>query len=127
MNTTIIVAIIAALTSSGVSSIIIYLMQRHDKKRDKEAENDSAQSKMLLGLGHDKLLYLTDKYVKRGAITIKEKRNLKFLVQPYFELGGNGDCEIGYDACSKLPIVSEEEADQMDINLKRKEYGLEVK
>ena len=127
MTTAIIVALIAAISSSGFMSLIIYLLQRHDKKREREEENNSAQSRMLLGLGHDKILYLTDKYVKRGAITLKEKRNLKFLAKPYFDLKGNGDCETGYDACLKLPVISEEDADILDIRQKRKEYGLEVK
>lgn len=126
MSTTIVAAIIAGLTSSGFMSLVIYLLQRHDKKKDKESENESAMSRMLLGLGHDKILYLTSKYVKRGAITLKEKTNLKCLVGPYFDLGGNGDCEIGYDACLKLPVVSDDEADLMDVNHKRKEYGFEV-
>lgn len=126
MNTAIIVAVIAALSSSGVMSLVIYLMQRHDRKKEKEDLNDSALTRMILGLGHDKLLYLTDKYVKRGAITLKEKRNLKFLSGPYFELGGNGDCETGYEACEKLPVVSDDDAEEMDTKIKRKEYGLEV-
>ena len=126
MNVAIIVAIIAALTSSGFMSLIIYILQRRDKRKDKESENESAMSRMLLGLGHDKLMYLSDKYVKRGAITLKEKRNLKFLAVPYFDLGGNGDCEIGYEACLKLPVVSDDEADLMDVKHKRKEYGFET-
>ena len=116
-------AIITALTSSGVMSFIIYLIQRRDKKREKEEANNSAQSRMLLGLGHDRIIYLTDRFVRRGAITLKEKRNLKFLCDPYFDLGGNGDCKIGYDACDKLPVVSEDEAEAMDERLRRKEYG----
>jgi hypothetical protein len=119
-------AIITALTSSGVMSFIIYLIQRRDKKREKEEANNSAQSRMLLGLGHDRIIYLTDRFVRRGAITLKEKRNLKFLCDPYFDLGGNGDCKIGYDACDKLPVVSEDEAEVMDERLRRKEYGYET-
>lgn len=128
---TIIVAIITAVTSSGFTSLIIFLIQRKDRMKEKEAEKYSAQSRMLLGLGHDKILFLTDKFVRRGAITLKEKRNLKYLYEPYHEappngLGGNGDCEIGYDACMKLPIVSEEDALAMDCTLHRKEFGIET-
>lgn len=122
----VITALVSALTSSGVMSLIIYLIQRRDKRKEKEEANNSAQSRMLLGLGHDKILYLTDKYVRRGAITLKEKRNLKFLADPYFDLGGNGDCKIGYDACEKLRVVSEDEAEMLDVDLKRKEYGFDV-
>lgn len=122
----VITALLSALTSSGVMSLIIYLIQRRDKKREKEEANHSAQSRMLLGLGHDKIIYLTDKFVRRGSITLKEKQNLNFLYQPYSDLGGNGDCKIGYDACDKLPVVSEEEAEAMDEKIRRKEYGYAV-
>ena len=128
MNTQILItALLSALSSSGVMSLIIYLIQRRDKKREKAEENDSAQSRMLLGLGHDRILHLTDKFVRRGSITLKEKRNLKFLCDPYFDLGGNGDCQIGYDACLKLPVVSDEEAEELDAKIKRKEYGIEIR
>lgn len=127
MNAQILItALLTALSSSGVMSLIIYLIQRRDKKREKVEENDSAQSRMLLGLGHDRILHLTDKFVRRGSITLKEKRNLKFLCDPYFDLGGNGDCQIGYDACLKLPVVSDEEAEELDAKIKRKEYGIET-
>lgn len=124
---TLLLAIITAVTSSGFTSFVIFLIQRKDRIKEKEAEKDSAQSRMLLGLGHDKILYLTDKFVRRGAITLKEKRNLKYLYGPYHDgLGGNGDCEIGFDACNKLPVVSEEEALMMDCDLHRKEFGIET-
>jgi len=123
----IIIAIISGLSSSGVMSLVIYLLQRHDKRKEKAEENNSAQSRMLLGLGHDKILHLTDKCVRRGSITLKEKRNLEFLAAPYFDLGGNGDCRIGYDACQKLPVVSDDDAEEKDAAIRRKEYGIEVK
>lgn len=115
-------ALISAVTSSGFMSLVIYMLQRRDKKKEKEEVNQSAQSRMLLGLGHDKLVYLTDRYVQRGAITLKEKRNLDFLYKPYNEMGGNGDCTIGYEACQRLDVVSEDEAIEMDVSIKRKEY-----
>lgn len=118
-------ALLSAVTSSGVMSLLVYLLQRHDRKKEKEEANNSAESKMLLGLGHDKIVHLTDKFIRRGAITLKEKRNLQFLCEPYFALGGNGDAKIGNDACEKLPIISEEEATEMDVTIHRKEYGFE--
>jgi hypothetical protein len=78
---------------------------------------------MLIGLGHDRIISLTDKFVRRGSITLKEKRNLEFLCNPYFDLGGNGDAKIGYEACNKLDVVSEEKASELDIDIVRKEFG----
>lgn len=118
-------ALVSALTSSGVMSLVIYLLQRRDRIKERESANTTAQSRMLLGLGHDKIIYLTDKFVSRGAITLKEKRNLDFLYKPYADLGGNGDCLIGYDACQKLPVVSEDEAQEMDAGAVRKEFGFD--
>lgn len=118
-------AIISAVTSSGFMSLIIYLLQRRDKKKDLEDANSSAQTRMLIGLGHDRVIYLTDKFVRRGSITLKEKRNLEYLYAPYRDMGGNGDCKIGYDACQALPVVSEEAAELADIEFRRKEYFYE--
>lgn len=123
----VVTALVSALTSSGVMSLIIYLLQRRDKRKEREGANNSAQARMILGLGHDKIVQLTDHYVRRGCITLKEKRNLEFLYKPYADLGGNGDCKIGYDVCQLLLVVSEEEAIQADIEIKRKEFNLEVK
>ena len=122
---TIITAVVSALTSSGFVSLVLYFLQRRDKKKEKEESMESATSKMLLGLGHDRILSITDRLVKRGSITLKEKRNLEYLWKPYNDLGGNGDCKIGYDACQKLPVVSEEAAEELDVQMKLKEYGYE--
>ena len=122
---TIITAVVSALTSSGVVSLVLYFLQRRDKKKEKEESMESATSKMLLGLGHDRILSITDRLVKRGSITLKEKRNLEYLWKPYNDLGGNGDCKIGYDACQKLPVVSEEAAEELDVQMTLKEYRYE--
>ena len=122
---TIITAVVSALTSSGFVSLVLYFLQRRDKKKEKEESMESATSKMLLGLGHDRILSITDRLVKRGSITLKEKRNLEYLWKPYNDLGGNGDCKIGYDACQKLPVVSEEAAEELAVQMKLKEYRYE--
>lgn len=33
--------------------------------------------------------------------------------------------QIGYEACEKLPIVSDQEAFELDCERKRKDYGIE--
>ena len=60
--TPIIVAIIAGVTSSGLSSFAIFLIQRHDTKTGKR----SAEGDMLLGLGHDRIVFLGEQYIRRG-------------------------------------------------------------
>lgn len=101
MTETIIVALISALTSSGACSIVLYLMQRRDKKSEKR----SAQSDMLLGLGHDRIVYLGGQYIERGYITQDEYENLHdYLYKPYLALGGNGTAERVMNEVAKLPL-----------------------
>ena len=84
-------------------------------------KNDTEQSQYiktigesLIGLSHDKIIYLSDKILERGGITLKEKATLKSLYEPYQKLGGNGDCAVAFNAINDLPIITEEKAKEMD-------------
>lgn len=69
----------------------------------------------LMALTHDKLIYLGKQYQKRGAITLAEKNNLKLLYTPYHDgLGGNSDGEGYYTYCMNLPVITDEEAIELD-------------
>ena len=69
----------------------------------------------LMALSHDKLVYLGKTYQRRGAITLAEKNNLRLIFEPYHNgLGGNSDGEGYFDYCMHLPVVTEEEALEMD-------------
>ena len=121
---TLTIAIISALSSGGVVSLITFFVSRHDMKKQKEKEAQSETSRMILALGHDKIAYLTRKFIRRGGITQTELANLSGLYGPYRAMGGNGDGKAGFEACEKLPVISDDEADRRDIEIKRKEYGL---
>lgn len=100
--TPIITAIIAGVTSSGLCSLIIFFVQRHDAKTGKM----SAESEMLLGLGHDRIVSLGGEYIRRGSITQDEYENLhEYLYKPYKELGGNGTAARIMAEIEKLPLV----------------------
>ena len=119
MNT--VITVVLGIFGSGTFCSLLTLgLNRHWQQKDQRAARSTAESRMILGLGHDKILYLTDRFVKRGAITLKEKRNLEYLYVPYKEMGGNGDCKIGYDACQKLRIASEDEAEVLDWEIRKK-------
>lgn len=125
MDSQVVIAVIAGLMGSGVTGLIQFLIARHDRKELEKENAESAQALMLLGLGHNKLLSLTDRFVNRGGITLKEKRNLDYLYKPYVRMGGNGDCKIGYDACQELEVISEDRAKELDMQIKRKFCGFE--
>ena len=121
---TLTLAIISALSSGGVVSLITFFVSRHDMKKQKEEEAQSETSRMILALGHDKIAYLTRKFIRRRGVTQTEMANLAGLYAPYRAMGGNGDGKAGYEACEKLPIITDDEADRRDIEIKRKEYEL---
>ena len=76
--------IIAVIGSNALFAFLQFLISRHDKKKEKQ----SGMRDMILGLGHDKLLYLTDKFAERGGITQKERRNLNTCTIPILALVG---------------------------------------
>ncbi|RGI33555.1 MULTISPECIES: hypothetical protein [unclassified Coprococcus] len=94
---TIVSIIVAVLASSGLWA---FLLKKSDKK--------DAQSEMLMGLAHDRILYLGKSYLERSPtyITMDEYDNLKnYLYEPYKKLGGNGTAERVMDEIDKLPIT----------------------
>lgn len=87
-------AVVSILASSGFWA---YFQHKHDK-------ND-AQSEMLIGLGHDRILFLGMAYVERGYITSDEYENLNdYLYTPYKKLGGNGSADRIMKEVGNLPI-----------------------
>ena len=91
MTITIIGAVIA---SSGFWA---YMMRRMDRK--------DVKTEMLIGLGHDRIIYLGLCYVERGWITQDEYENLNdYLFKPYEKLGANGSAKRVMQEVNKLPI-----------------------
>lgn len=77
--------------------------------QSKSAKND-AKTKMILGLGHDRIIYLGEAYIKRGRITHAEYENLHdYLYLPYKALGGNGTAEKIMEEVKQLPSEKEDE------------------
>ena len=99
---------LATLGSSGLWTLVLYFVQRKDKKRDKEDEELCNQLQMLLGLGHDIIVYFGKKYIEKGYVTDTEFENLnKYLYEPYLKLGGNGTAEKIMNDVKKLPVKND--------------------
>lgn len=97
---TVIVTLITACSSSGITGFITFLINRHDKKKGSQAKIMN----MLLGLGHDRIMTLGEKYEERGYITYEEFDDFNtYLYQPYKEMGGNGTGEEIYNRVRSLP------------------------
>ena len=91
---TVITIIVAVLGSNGLWTFIQSKMYSKD-----------ARAKMILGLGHDRIIYLCDEYIQRGWLTHDEYENLyEYLYKPYKDMGGNGTAERLMEEVKKLPI-----------------------
>lgn len=72
---------------------------------EKRTVSTDAYRKVILGLAHDRIIYLCLKYIDRGYITQDEYENLsEFLYKPYKAIGGNGTAERLMKEIDKLPI-----------------------
>lgn len=92
----IVTIVVSILGSSGLWALI-----------NKRLENNTAEARMLMGLGHDRIEFLATKYIDRGYITTDEYDTLyRYLYQPYRDLGGNGSAERYMNEVSKLKIHS---------------------
>lgn len=99
MNTEFLVSIIAAVfASSGFWAFLMAIIQKRMEKRD-------ARTQMILGLGHDRIKNLAEKYLAQGWISLDDYEDLeKYLYKPYRQMGGNGTAEKLMDDVRKLPI-----------------------
>jgi len=89
--------VVAVFASAGFWSFINRLMQNKGEK--------SPERQMLLGLAHDRICYLAEKYIERGWITRDEYENLHdYLYLPYKRLGGNGTADRLMEEVDRLPI-----------------------
>jgi hypothetical protein len=93
---TVITVVGSVLASSGFWA---FMQKRSDKK--------DVRTQMLIGLAHDRIVYLGMCYLERGDwITQDEYENLNdYLYIPYKKMGGNGSADRVMQAVNKLRIV----------------------
>lgn len=90
--------IIAVFASTGLWSFISMLVQRY-------MERKSDYAMMMRGLGHDRICYLGESYIRRGWIIRDEYENLvDYLYIPYKGLKGNGTAEKIINEVKQLPL-----------------------
>lgn len=78
------IALISAVAGVATSSgFWAYFQKRSDK--------NSATARLLMGLAYDKIITVGMAYIHRGWVSKDEyEEYLKYLVEPYKEMGGNG-------------------------------------
>lgn len=71
----------------------------------RKSEQKDVKTEMLVGLAHDRIMYLGMQYIKRGWITSDEYENLKdYLYTPYHRMGGNGSASRIMKEVDALPL-----------------------
>jgi hypothetical protein len=93
-----ITAIATFLAASG--GFWVYLRRRREAK--------DANTVLLMGLAHDKIVYFGMKYIEKGFVTKDEYDDLiRYFYQPYIALGGNGTAERIMLLVQRLPLTLE--------------------
>lgn len=102
----------ACLGSSGLTGLVLALLQRRWAKQDKEAGKTAAEDKKLDAviaglkvLTVDRVRYLGQKYIDERSITLEDKENLQDMYHAYKALGGNGHLETVMAEVDRLPVT----------------------
>lgn len=94
----IVTIICAVFSSNGVWALI-------EKRREKK----DSKVRMILGLGHDRIIHLCKFYLEQGWISTDDFENLyEYLYLPYKAMGGNGTAQKLMERVEKLPTKSPE-------------------
>lgn len=93
----------AAMSSSGLTAIILAAMQRRWNKADRR----DAIVQALKVLTVDRVRYLARCYIKDGGIALEDKETLQDMHRAYKALGGNGHLDTAMAEVERLPIRNE--------------------
>ena len=99
------VIVAACMGSSGLTAIILAVLQRKWLKADKQ----DAVVAGLKVLTVDRVRYLGRSYINAHSITLDDKENLEDMYRAYKALGGNGHLETVMDEVERLPVTGSRE------------------
>lgn len=95
--------VIACLGSSGLTAIVLAILQRRWYCQDKQ----DALVAGLKVLTVDRVRYLGRCYILDGKISLEDRENLEDMYRAYKGLGGNGHLETIMAEVRKLPLKGE--------------------
>ena len=101
----------ALITMTG--NIVLYILQRKERKANKENENQKVIHDKLNAIGKgvmllelDKIKYLGLRFIREEGITYEDRALLHKMHDNYHkELGGNGDLDQIMEEVDELPLV----------------------
>ena len=96
----------AVLGSSGVTTIIVALLNRRWAKKDRgDTKLDAVvEAQKLIML--DRVRYMGKQYISEHEIGLEDKETLEAMYRAYKALGGNGHLDTLMDEIERLPVVA---------------------
>lgn len=98
--TAIIQIVVACLGSSGLTAIVLAVLQRKWACQDRQ----DAIVDGLKVLTVDRVRYLGRNYINNHSISLEDKENLQDMYRAYKALGGNGHLETIMGEIERLPV-----------------------
>lgn len=92
--------VISAVTSSGVTAIILAILQRKWAKDDRQDAIMEALKVLMI----DRVRYLGNRYIQAGSVSLTDKETLQDMHRAYKALGGNGHLNTVMEEVDELPI-----------------------
>jgi len=98
MNMEIVELVVTLMVAlAGSSGLWLYVTKKNETK--------DLRNQLLMGLAHDRIVYLGMKYIEKGYISQDEYENLNdYLYKPYQAMGGNGSAKRIMLEIDKLPM-----------------------
>lgn len=99
--------IVAIVSSTGLSTIIVACLQRRWAKKDREDSRIDALVDAQKVMMVDRVRWLGSKYINDKEIHLEDKENLKGMYDAYKALGGNGHLTTVMNEVDRLPVVGD--------------------
>ena len=87
-----------------ICDIVMYKIQRKDAKADESDGEIGVIRKALMSIMLDRIRYVGQSYLKKGAVSFDDRRMLNAMHESYKALGGNGDLDQLMQEVDKLPL-----------------------
>jgi hypothetical protein len=99
------IALIGAVTGSGVASIVVACLQRKWAKQDSHDARVDALVDANKVLMVDRVRWLGKQYIADGEVHLEDKENLIEMYNAYKKLGGNGHLETVMSEVNHLKVI----------------------
>lgn len=109
MTETLTAVIVAVFASTGFWGLITAVWQAHNARKERESGDLAVIKAALLSVLYDKLYERSMRALRVGEITAEDRENIRQMLTPYENLGGDG---LIHDLCERveeLPLYIDQE------------------